>query len=378
MAQITSLSAETIQKVKATIPALDEKRLEVVQDFYLTLFEKFPKTAAFFNRENAVKDGETLSTEEKVPPQVTKLGNAILNYARHIEDLSPLLPRLTQVCHKHVSRNVKSVHYKLIGQCLLESIGRILGPDVVTDDVLEAWKEAFWYLANKMIQIEAQLRKDGADGTRGGYEGYKEMRVDKVITHGNSAARTFFLATTDESLVPAHRGGQYVSFDVKDIPGVGAGKTSAMLLKVSDHYLAFTIYHGDDKTSSHILQTVREGDVMSVSIPCGSFALPEAVRGVPSAVLVGAGTDAAMLCAIAQDLQSKGAKHVTLVIPDGEHIGIPDDLKADVAIEKVGAIHAVDVDRVLQACEAPSVLILAPSAADLRHTLNRGMTLVVA
>lgn len=48
------------------------------------------------------------------------------------------------MAQKHVRTQVKPEHYPMVGVSLLQAIKDVLG-DAATDDVIEAWKEAYFY-----------------------------------------------------------------------------------------------------------------------------------------------------------------------------------------------------------------------------------------
>jgi nitric oxide dioxygenase len=94
---MTTLSESTKATVKETIPLLEARGIEIVSDFYAKLFSKYPVTAGFFNKDR-------VDTETGVPPQVASLAGAVVAYAKHIDDVSSILPGVERICHKHVSR----------------------------------------------------------------------------------------------------------------------------------------------------------------------------------------------------------------------------------------------------------------------------------
>jgi nitric oxide dioxygenase/hemoglobin len=57
---------------------------------------------------------------------------------------------------RHVETGVKPEHYPHVAAALLPAIREVLGADVATDAVLEAWAEAYWMLADILIAAEAQ------------------------------------------------------------------------------------------------------------------------------------------------------------------------------------------------------------------------------
>lgn len=102
-----SLSAETKAIITATVPALKKHGVEIVTNFYDLLFERHPAVQRYFNMDRQAK-GKTMT--EGTPAQIAALARSVLAYAANIEDLTPILPRITAICHKHVSRGVIGPH----------------------------------------------------------------------------------------------------------------------------------------------------------------------------------------------------------------------------------------------------------------------------
>jgi nitric oxide dioxygenase len=202
-----TLSQETILTVQSTIPCLEKSGTEIIVAFYDILFSKYPLTASFFNKDRVAPAGDTSG----VPPQVAKLGGAVLAYAKHIEDLSPIMPVVERICHMHVSRNVRAPHYSLVGQCLLAAMERVLGSEVCDATVLAAWKEAFKFLADKFIATETAIRLAAEKEDAAGFSGYKSMTIAKIVEHAPGGAKSFYI-TSEDGKTPAHSCGQYSTF----------------------------------------------------------------------------------------------------------------------------------------------------------------------
>ena len=61
---------------------------------------------------------------------------------------------------RHVETGVKAEHYPLVAEALLPAIRDVVGADVATDEVLAAWGEAYWMLADILIAAEAQAYEE--------------------------------------------------------------------------------------------------------------------------------------------------------------------------------------------------------------------------
>src|ERR1700731_2705724 len=58
-------------------------------------------------------------------------------------------------------------HYPIVGRCLLRAIREVLGAEVATDAVLEAWSAAYQQLADILIGLEEARYADRAQAPGG-------------------------------------------------------------------------------------------------------------------------------------------------------------------------------------------------------------------
>ena len=135
-------SPEAIAIVKATAPALEKHGVEITTAMYARLLQD-PDINAMFDRA-AQESGE----------QPRRLAAAILAYAKNIDKLENLGKPVERMVQRHVQTGVKPEHYPAVAAALLPAIRDVLGEDVATDAVLNAWGEAYWMLADILISAE--------------------------------------------------------------------------------------------------------------------------------------------------------------------------------------------------------------------------------
>ena len=138
------LSAETKAIVKSTAPALQQHGLAITTRMYERLFTD-PDVKAMFDQA-AQESGE----------QPKRLAGAILAYAQNIDKLEALTAPVMRMAARHVETGVKAEHYPPVANALLPAIRDVLG-DAATDEVLGAWGEAYWALADILIGKEEVL-----------------------------------------------------------------------------------------------------------------------------------------------------------------------------------------------------------------------------
>ena len=137
-----SLSPKTIEVVKATAAPVAANAEAITTRMYEILFADFPETKVLFEGSN--------------PDQHKKLAMAISAYAANIDNLTMLSMAVEKMASKHVLKKIKAEHYPMVGVSILKAIKDVLG-DAATDEVLDAWKEAYFFLADILIAREKEL-----------------------------------------------------------------------------------------------------------------------------------------------------------------------------------------------------------------------------
>jgi hemoglobin-like flavoprotein len=138
------LSPHTIQTVKATAPVLVQHGLAITTRMYERLFVN-PDIKALFDQAAQVS-GE----------QPRRLAAAIIAFAQNVDNLPALASAVERMAEKHVRSHVRPEHYPAVAEALLPAIRDVVG-DAATDEVLQAWGEAYWFLADVLIAREREL-----------------------------------------------------------------------------------------------------------------------------------------------------------------------------------------------------------------------------
>jgi nitric oxide dioxygenase len=143
------LSPETIAIIKATAPALQQHGVAITTRMYERLFVD-PEIKALFDMA-AQTSGE----------QPKRLAAAILAYAKNVDNLGALTQAIGRMAERHVQTGVKPEHYPAVAAALLPAIKDVLG-DAVDQKVLDAWGEAYWFLADILIGAEKAMYEAAA------------------------------------------------------------------------------------------------------------------------------------------------------------------------------------------------------------------------
>ena len=136
------LSQTTILTVKATADVVAEHAEAITTKMYEILFTDHPELKTLF------EDADSM--------QHKKLAAAVAAYAANIDNLSILTKVVEKIVQSHVKSNVKPEHYPLVGASILKAIKEVLG-DAATDEILAAWGEAYFFLADILITKEKEL-----------------------------------------------------------------------------------------------------------------------------------------------------------------------------------------------------------------------------
>lgn len=259
------LSQQTRDIVKSTAPVLAEHGTTITSVFYKTMFEAHPELLNVFNHANQAKGR-----------QQTALANTVYAAAVHIDNLEAILPAVVQIAHKHVSLGIKPEHYPIVGEYLLKAIKEVLG-DAASDEILNAWKEAYGVIADAFIGVEANMYKEAREQEHG-WNFFKPFVVDRKVEESGSIT-SFYLKPADGGEVPAYKPGQYISVRVS-IPGEKYTMIRQYSLSQTPKSEGFRISvkresdnDPNGRVSVYLHEQIKEGDTLEISPPAGEFVL---------------------------------------------------------------------------------------------------------
>lgn len=129
------LNQKTIDIIKSTVPVLKEHGLEITKTFYKTMFANNPEVKEMFNMDKQESGEQPKALAMTVLAAVKKIGSV------------------------HVNSYVKPEHYPIVGKNLLLAIKEVLG-DAATEEVLNAWAEAYEVIAKIFVEVEKDIYID--------------------------------------------------------------------------------------------------------------------------------------------------------------------------------------------------------------------------
>ena len=178
---MSRLTPETIATVKATIPFLSENALKLTCEFYQRMFRENPEVKEFFN-----------PAHQESGAQQGALAGAVCAFAQNIETPENLAEAVSLIAHKHVSLGVQPEHYPIVGKHLLGAIDTLFDP--APPEILEAWGQAYGFLADVLIGAEADLFEQKP------WQGFKPFRIARKAAQ-SSTITSFYLQSEDGAAV---------------------------------------------------------------------------------------------------------------------------------------------------------------------------------
>src|SRR5215831_636661 len=132
------LSQKTMEIVKASVPTLADRGLDVTLRMYHLMFTKNPEILPLFNRTNQTPEGQPLA-----------LARSIQAYAANVDNLGALASAVELIANKHASLGVKPEHYGIVGLHLIQALRDVLHID---EEQVAAWTEAYGFLADVLVK----------------------------------------------------------------------------------------------------------------------------------------------------------------------------------------------------------------------------------
>ena len=253
--------------ITATVPLLETGGETLTRHFYLTLFSDYPQVLPLFNQANQAGGN-----------QQRALAQAVLCYARHIEKLDQLGPLVATIVNKHVSLQILPEHYPLVGASLLKAIREVLGEEVATDAVIDAWAAAYGQLADVLIGAERTMYAAQA-AAPGGWNGMRAFTVARKTVE-SAEITSFVLRPADGGAVMEFAPGQYIGLHVQVDGQVHKRQYSLSAASNLETYQISVKREAGGKVSNHLHDVVKVGDTLDVIAPAGAFTLQDGERPI--------------------------------------------------------------------------------------------------
>ena len=299
------LDSKTIEIVKSTAPVLKQHSGPIGKRFYELLFRKAPELLNVFNQSN-----------QKRGIQQEALGYVVYAAGEHITDLESLNSVIRRITEKHRALGIKAEQYPIVGETLLEAVKDVLG-NAATDEIINAWKQAYGYIADAFIRIEEELYKK-TESQPGGWSGFRQFIVSKKERETDEVI-SFYLKPQDGGALATYKAGQYLTIKA-DIPGQPYAHIRHYSLSEApgkDYYRISVkredaVHNDPEGVVSHYLHDqVQEGDTLLFSAPAGDFILNSGDRPV---VLISAGIGITPLLSMLNDIENTSPQREVIFV----------------------------------------------------------------
>lgn len=290
------LTPEQTAIVKATVPLLETGGEALTTHFYRIMLSEHGDVRPLFNQAHQASGD-----------QPRALANAVLRYARHIDDLGALGSLPAQIIQKHVALQVLPEHYPIVGSCLLRAIREVLGEDIATDAVIEAWAAAYGQLADILIGAEG-AEYDRLESAPGGWRGARPFRIAGKVRE-SAEITSFHLEPTDGGAVVDFQPGQYLGLRLT-IDGNEVRRNYSLSQAANGRSYRISVKREEGGLVSNHLHALPEGAILDVFPPAGEFVLKQ---GEAPLVLISGGVGITPTLAMAEAALAQGGRDVTMV-----------------------------------------------------------------
>ncbi|WP_286270174.1 NO-inducible flavohemoprotein [Thalassotalea hakodatensis] len=284
------LSSQDIKIVQSTLPLIEQAGTQVTDHFYHRMFTHNPELKDIFNLSNQH------SGKQKVA-----LFEAIIAYAKNLNNVSVLKHAVERIANKHTSFHIKPDNYVVVGHHLIETMRELLTVHF-TQAVEEAWKAAYGVLANLFIHREEELYSQRESMT-GGWRGKRAFSLLAKTTE-SSLVTSFIFEPVDQQPVMHYQSGQYIGIELKpttsdfneirqySLSTAPNGKTYRISVKRET---------GEHKgiMSNYLHDHLKLGDIVDLHAPAGDFYWQDRQKPV---VLISAGVGATPMQAMLDSL----------------------------------------------------------------------------
>ncbi|WP_226647083.1 NO-inducible flavohemoprotein [Mesobacillus subterraneus] len=330
------LDKKTIEIIKSTVPVLEVHGEQITTVFYKTMFENHPELLNIFNHAN-----------QKQGRQQRALAGTVYAAAKYIDNLEAILPVVNQIAHKHRSLGILPEHYPIVGKHLLIAIKEVLG-DAATDEIINAWAEAYGVIADAFISVEAEMY-DAAANQSGGWDGFRPFIVEKKVEE-SEVITSFYLKPVDRKAIASFKPGQYISIKLEI---EGEKFTHIRQYSLSDapgkDYYRISVKKEagmetpDGKVSNYLHNTVEEGEVLQLSAPAGDFFL-DTEKDTPVVLLSGGVGLTPMVSMLNTVAELQPEKEVTFIhaAQNGKVHALKEEVASTAAKAKVNSVVFYD------------------------------------
>jgi nitric oxide dioxygenase len=251
--------------VTATVPLLESGGEALATHFYRIMLDEYPQVRPLFNQANQASGA-----------QPRALADAVLMYARNIDRLEALGDLATRIVQKHVALQILPEHYPIVGTCLLRAIRDVLGAEIATDAVIDAWNAAYGQLADILIAAET-AEYDRKAAAPGGWRGARAFRVARKEAECQEIT-SFYLEPVDGLALLDFAPGQYIGLRL-EVDGQEMRRNYSLSAAADGRTYRISVKREPGGVvSNHLHDQVQVGSVVDLFPPAGEFTLVDNER----------------------------------------------------------------------------------------------------
>lgn len=259
------LSNEHRTLVKATVPLLETGGEALTQHFYKMMLSEYPEVRPLFNQAHQASGD-----------QPRALANGVLMYARHIDELEQLGPLVAKIVNKHAALQILPEHYPIVGTCLLRAIREVLGEEIATQAVIDAWAAAYGQLAEILIGAEESVYQQNAE-QQGGWRGARRFRIARKEVESEEIT-SFYFQPVDGGELLDYQPGQYIGLRLL-LDGEEVRRTYSLSDTPNGREYRISVKREPEgRVSNHLHDEMRVGDEIDLFPPAGDFVLRDGAK----------------------------------------------------------------------------------------------------
>ncbi|XOZ34519.1 NO-inducible flavohemoprotein [Halomonadaceae bacterium KBTZ08] len=305
------LSPEQEQIIQDTAPVVAEHLETITARFYPLMFERYPDVNALFNASHQASGN-----------QARALAGAVLQYVQLRGNPAQARAALSTAISKHISLGIQPEHYPIVGECLMEAIGDVLG-DAITPDVADAWQALYDELAGLLIDVEQQHYHDFANRP-GGWQGRRTFRI-RSRRRESEVITSFELEPVDGEPVADFHPGQYIGLRLQ-INGEPTYRHYSLSDAPNGRTYRISVKREPDGHASRFLHDeAGVGHELDLLPPSGDLTL----SGQEPLLLISGGVGQTPMLPLAKEALGQG-RHVTYLhaARSRQHHAFRDEIKA--------------------------------------------------
>jgi NAD(P)H-flavin reductase/hemoglobin-like flavoprotein len=276
-----------IGRLQASWARVTAHGAQVPQFFYARLFLGFPELRGMFPVSMAAQSDRL----------VTAIGRLVSN----VDQLAVLRPAIEQLGRDHRRFAVRPEHYPLVGEALLATLARFLGPDW-TPDLAEDWTEAYTLVATLMA--EAASTAEGIS---------PPWWEAEVVSHERRGYDIAVLRIRPDPAYP-YRAGQSMPVETSIRPRLWRPYSPANAPRADGTVDLHIKAVPGGQVSNALVNSVMPGDVLKLGSPVGNRLTLDGDTG-RNLVLLAGGTGLSPLKAVVEELAaSDNPRRVALFV----------------------------------------------------------------